>query len=455
MDIEALKSSFKKVDFKSIAPKKKKYRYDLYNGDCLEKLKEIEALSVDAVVTDPPAGISFMNAEWDKDKGGRDEWIAWMTEVMKEVYRALKPGGHALVWAIPRTSHWTATAIEDAGFEIRDVVNHIFGSGFPKSMDVSKGIDKKLNGKRVIIRKGNTGPNIRGNKYCQVHGEEREQFDVTAPATDKAKEWDGWQTALKPAVEHWILARKPLEGGVVDTVLKYRTGALNIEGCRIPSEKLIEKGRGGRGECDSFLKSLAPSAERQSQIDGRWPAHLILSHAAACGMNGIHWRCATDCPIRKIDEQSGISTGSGKRTTKKRNSMGFHGGDSAYDDFSYSDSGGAARYFYCPKPSQNEKNAGLTTEGVKVKDGRKAYSDRPYLRGETLRKNSHPTVKSIVLMRYLARLITPPNGIVLDPFMGSGTTGVAAIKEGFRFVGIEKEDKFFKIAKTRIGDATL
>lgn len=207
----------------------------LMHGDCLEQLKTLADNSVDSLVTDPPAGIAFMGKEWDKDKGGRKEWVSWMTGVMSEALRVMKPGAHGLVWALPRTSHWTATALEDAGFEVRDVITHLFGSGFPKSLDVSKAIDKAAGAEREVVGEN---PNHRGesqtrNMYTKALGQDG---SVTAPATDDVKKWQGWGTALKPASEHWILVRKPCsEKTVAANVIKWGTGALNIDASRILS----------------------------------------------------------------------------------------------------------------------------------------------------------------------------------------------------------------------------
>ncbi len=181
----------------------------IIHGDSAWDLQELDDNTIDALVTDPPAGISFMGEDWDGDKGGRKQWIEWMTGIMSQCHRVMKPGAHGLVWALPRTSHWTATALEDAGFEVRDVVTHLFGSGFPKSLNVSKAIDKAAGAEREVIgSKGYLVPNIKGNKYNAAEGDS-EVYYITAPATDNAKKWDGWGTALKPASEHWILVRKP------------------------------------------------------------------------------------------------------------------------------------------------------------------------------------------------------------------------------------------------------
>ena len=187
--------------------------HDLYNGDCLDYLKTHPDNMFDSIVTDPPAGIAFMGKDWDKDKGGRDAWIAWMTEIAEECLRVLKPGAHALVWALPRTSHWTATAWEDAGFEVRDRVSHLFGSGFPKSHNISKAIDKMAGAEREVIgiNQNVKGRTIREIETLNVGAGAGNDTSITAPATPEAQQWDGWGTALKPCMEDWWLLRKPIE----------------------------------------------------------------------------------------------------------------------------------------------------------------------------------------------------------------------------------------------------
>jgi len=370
--------------------------------------------SVDAVVTDPPSGIAFMGAEWDKDKGGRDAWIEWLAEIMREVWRVTKPGGHALVWALPRTQHWTATAVEDAGWEVRDVLMHIFGSGFPKSLNL---------------------PGGRG-------------------------------TALKPAHEAWILARKPLAGTVAANVLAHGTGALNIDGCRVgyQSEKIdfdrVQDGNiyGGKG---IYGKAKQHETTPLYKPAGRWPPHLLLTHAAACGET-----CADGCPVAEMDAQSGIRSDSAHRRNGKDGAVTSWGLNRKIDNVrGYSETGGASRFFpvfrYVAKPSTAEKSAGLGHrtpatggEATGRKDG-SAGLDNPRAgagrNGGAL--NIHPTVKPRGLMEWLVKLITPPGGVVLDPFTGSGSTGVAAVGLGFDFVGFEMSEEFAGIARDRIGHA--
>lgn len=390
--------------------------FELLVGDCLFQLPRLPNNHFDSLVTDPPAGIAFMNQEWDEDKGGRDPWVAWMTQVMTEAKRTLKPGAHALVWAIPRTSHWTAWALENAGFEIRDVITHHFGSGFPKNMDISKAIDKKLGAERpVVAQRAQAGAKFKIAAETIDNGgfndPNRESFDITAPATDEAKQWDGWGTALKPGSEHWILVRKPGLKTVVDTVLKHGTGAINIDACR------LEDGTGipepvKKPNFKNTVYGNGLGGADWSNEKGRWPANVILTHSAACGAY-----CMEDCPTRAFGDEA--------RFFK--------------------------RFKYAPKPSVTEKNTGLEEiEPQKVNDGRKTEIDNAFQRGETTRQNIHPTVKSVELMDYLIRLITPPGGTVLDCFMGSGSTGVAAVTGGWDFVGIEKHLPYFEIAQGRI-----
>lgn len=433
---------------------------ELHNSDCLDTLSFMPDNSVDALVTDPPAGISFMGKSWDHDKGGRKQWIAWMTEVMTECLRVMKPGAHGLVWAIPRTSHWTATALEDAGFEVRDVITHLFGSGFPKSLNISKAIDK-ASGVPVIINKGfnaagtSSGlPSNGGSKFRSDHKEYIKPHGITY----EAKQWEGWGTALKPASEHWILIRKPCsEKTVAANVLKHGVGGINVDGCRIEgglleSDKRTSKS--GAGLFGNGTRLARKEGEGRHNPQGRFPANLVLSHNPDCEDD----QCSLGCAVSMLDEQSlaGGMHSAGKARPKQIHKGDFgvikHGDRERLADNRFGDVGGASRFFYCAKTSTSERNAGL--EGMPGKD---TYSeDKPTPqrdhREQVLQQNHHPTVKAQKLMRYLCRLITPLNGVVLDPFMGSGSTGLAALSEGFRFIGIEKEQEYFEIAKTRINN---
>ncbi len=421
----------------------------LYNGDCLQIIPTMQSNSVDSLVTDPPAGISFMGNAWDSDKGGRDGWIEWMTEVARECLRVLKPGAHGLVWAIPRTSHWTAFAFERAGFEVRDIVTHIFGSGFPKSLDISKAIDKLAGAEREVI-----GPGIyagRGRVKAEGWGMgDSEKEMTTAPATPEARIWQGFGTALKPASEHWILVRKPLgEKTVAKNVLKHGTGGLNIDACRVGTEppkprnspkKII---RGGNFHA-------AAEAEKEmfhyNPTKGRFPANLIVDESA----------------VAELDRQSGVSPSNFRKNPSEGADNNAHFGNSKSQrgPILLDDTGGASRFFYCAKASKLDRNEGLEgmpERNANVGDQRPSGNMSQRIHGkenrpDIPRANHHPTVKSTKLMEYLITLVTPPGGIVLDPFMGSGSTGKAALRKGFGFIGIEKETEYFEIAERRNKD---
>lgn len=482
----------------------------LYQADCLDALSGLPDNSVDSIVTDPPAGIAFMGKEWDKNKGGREQWIGWMEKVASECLRVLKPGGHALVWGLPRTGHWTCYAWESAGFEVRDCIAHIQGQGFPKSANISKMIDKQAGAERKVV--GNTiYADGNGRAPSAIYySEEKPKFQsgadrvITAPATSEAEKWDGWGTALKPSVEYWYLFRKPIsEDTIADNVLRWGTGAINIDGCRIggkppsvpqpifnsPTGRTygMKTGEGRNGEGRNG---------EMSQAQGRFPANLVLVHNEDCRLIGYRddegytinrfvdgakpfgngaghgyetekinsgqvevWECSENCPVRILNEQSGDKRGAAApvKSGYDGKSRGIYGDyEQRGDDGQtfYGDIGGAARFFYCPKSSSAERNAGL--EGMeKVACGMMEDDNYPIKTGsgklrDTKRENHHATVKPINLMRYLCKLITPPGGTVLDPFTGSGTTGCACALEGFFFVGIELDPEYVEIAEKRI-----
>ena len=324
--------------------------YQLHSGDCLELLATLPDNSVDSIVTDPPYGLSFMGKKWDYDVPNVEIW--------KECLRVLKPGGHLLAFAGTRTQHRMAVRIEDAGFEIRDMIAWVYGSGFPKSHNLKD-------------------------------------------------EWQGWGTALKPALEPITVARKPLVGTVAENVLEHGTGAINVDGCRVEAEprKICNYQSEGSQGCITHTGVAGHGGREYSErveTAGRWPANLI------------------------------------------------HDGSDEVTDL-LNDS---ARFFYCAKASKKDRDEGLESfSEAKTNDGRKVDADNAYQRGATLRKNTHPTVKPTDLMRYLCRLVTPKGGIVLDPFTGSGSTGKAAMLEGFRFIGAEMNPEYFAIAKARIESA--
>lgn len=378
------------------------------HGDNLEIMKRMENNSIDSIVTDPPAGITFMGKSWDHDKGGRDQWIAWMTTVAKECLRVIKPGGHALVWSLPRTSHWTATAWEDAGWEVRDKVVHLFGTGFPKSLNISKQLDKEAGIEREVV--GSYGrsfrPHAEGSNNGWVRPSHEIKGNITKPSTDSAKSFAGWGTALKPAHEDWILLRKPLEGTVAQNVLEYGVGGINIDGCRVGETGARNNGN-SHGTIGSNSIGVYGKAIKQDYNKGRFPANLIHDGSEDVLQFFPNTKSGKMMPTH-------IENGYQKNCYGKRmEHMTME---------TYGDSGSSARFFYCAKPSPSERG----------------------------KNNKHPTVKSIALMRYLCRLITPPGGVVLDPFGGSGSTAIAAREEGFNYILIEKEKESVDTAIERL-----
>lgn len=446
-------------------------RWCVVHSEALTALREMPDCSVDSVVTDPPAGIAFMGADWDKDKGGSEQWIAWLTEVMRETLRVLKPGGHALVWSLPRTSHWTGTALERAGFEIRDVITHLFGSGMPKSLNVSKGIDRK-NGttdQRVVLHTytagGNAGTSTkdRGGTYSVgCENSEPIELTVTSGGCKEAKQWDGFGTGLKPSAEFWWLARKPFKGTLVDNVLAHGCGCLNVDSCRVSTDwterppSWHASGHSAKPEADKI--AAPPGIGIQCHPAGRWPANIVLSHDAECGDRCVEW-----CPCGEIDAQSGHSVSTDRpRNNRERDNLS-KGREKANVTGGYRDSGTSARFFnqfrphplddvtpflYQAKPSRSEKELGCehlpkVSRGkvTKRKEGADALDCPRSGAGRSGgARNVHPTVKRVPFIQWLVRLSTPPRGVCLDPFCGSGTTGVACSLEDFRFIGIEMND---------------
>ncbi len=399
----------------------------ILHGDCVEEMRQLPETSVHAVVTDPPYGINFMGKAWDAPGGMLGQMAtgdeqrgaptyggshsrgyadndnaafgAWCETWLTECLRVLKPGGHLLAFGGTRTWHRLAVAVEDAGFEIRDSMAWLYGAGFPKSLDVSKAIDRAAGAlaheSKSFIVAGQTGKLINPPTKGYV---------PPAPATDAAKQWQGWGTALKPAFEPIVVARKPLTGTVAANVLEHGTGALNVDACRIGTEALVNPPMG------SPQNSYGGYAATATAVTGRWPANVILDeHTAAL-----------------VDEQSGVST-SGAAGLK--GSSGFADGYSGEYSVPYGDTGGASRFFYVAKAPAEERPTGNGT--------------------------AHPTVKPLDLMRWLVRLVTPPGGIVLEPFAGSGTTVEACIKEDVRCIAIEREADYLPLIDERINRNNL
>ena len=398
--------------------------------------------SVDFIVTDPPYELGFMGKSWDSSG------IAFNVDVWTEALRVLKPGGHLIAFSGSRTYHRMAVAIEDAGFEIRDQIMWIYGSGFPKSHNISKGIDKAAGlleheaGDFRINKDGTAGyaPKNAGN------------YIPPDSKSDAAKQWQGWGTALKPAHEPMVLARKPLIGTVANNVLTYGVGGLNIDASRVSSTDNFD-GLVGRPiqklatrlndeTDDEYRERVLESPEQQAALAklkelGRWPANIIHD--------------GSDEVVELFPDTKPGAIKPYVRNKENVNVDFFQGTDKVEKSFDYGDSGSAARFFYCAKASKRDRNEGLD-EGFQVKksDTRDAVAAGLWEQMNAAHKNHHPTVKPTDLMRYLCKLVTPPNGTVLDPFMGSGSTGKAAILDGFDFIGIEQSEEYIKIAEARI-----
>jgi len=423
-------------------------------GDCLDVLRAMPDNCVDAIVTDPPYGLSFMGKKWDYDVPDVAVWV--------EALRVLKPGGHLLAFAGTRTQHRMACRIEDAGFEIRDMIAWVYGSGFPKSLDVSKAIDKAAGAEREVTGT-RTKAGIGGSQtfaqdvWTQANRGEIE-LDITAPSTESAKQWQGWGTALKPALEPITLARKPFACTVAANVLQHGAGALNVDGCRVDYEDTKDpatnplyrqqNGYANANAADDRSSSYMPkdgSGERNPNGLGRWPANLIHDGSA---------EVLAEFPQSAGQQGDVRGTESSHTGDDNTNCYGEYGRipTAARNDF-----GSAARFFYCAKASSEDRNEGMyNATSVQQDPTRKAGDpggDNPRNRGAQARKNHHPTVKPTDLMRYLCRLVTPKGGIVLDPFMGSGSTGRAAVLEGFQYIGIERDADYIAIARARIDSA--
>lgn len=372
-------------------------------GDCAEKMRDLAPNSIDAIVTDPPYAFTgssgsggFMGAKWDSALPTVDMW--------REALRVAKPGAHLLAFGGTRTYHRLACAIEDAGWEVRDCIMWVYGSGFPKSMDVAKSIDKAsgYDGKVIGTRVVDVG--MQGGN---MHAGRKQQQQVRALSTEAAA-WSGFGTALKPAYEPIVIARKPLEGTVAANCLKYGTGAINIDACRVPTEGAVVVHSPAR---KTLLASGHKDIGTWENTKGRFPANLIHD--------------GSDEVLALFPESNCGKSGIIKHKTNNRSVYMGHPNETSITSFAHGGTGSAARFFYCAKASRSERGEG----------------------------NDHCTVKPLALMRYLVRLVTRKGGIVLDPFMGSGTTGVAALQEGINFVGVERDTHYYEIASRRIAEA--
>lgn len=416
--------------------------FELYNGNMQDLLNIIKPNSIDSIITDPPYELGFMGKSWD------NSGIAFQVDTWRKCYSVLKPGAYLLAFGGSRTFHRIACAIEDAGFEIRDTIMWLYGSGFPKSMNIGKAVESKLvNGsantqdfrklKGEMVKTGNWGmgklTKEQGYRPTNYWEDEHLRIDKVDYQTAEGKQWDGWGTALKPAYEPVIVARKPCEGSCVDNVMRYGVGGINIDDCRIGTDVITTNGArknpmAGDERTGKALGMFQETEALNTDHNGRFPANVILTYddtdkEEVCG--GMP-KGRANGSVSKTYDYKGEVFGDYKQKTP-------------FD--SYGDEGSAARYFYCAKASKRDRDEGLD-----------AFQEKQ----TTLHRNTHPTVKPTDLMQYLVRLVTPPNGTVLDPFNGSGSTGKAVMYEnrdrnsGYKYIGIELTAEYLSIADARI-----
>jgi DNA modification methylase len=434
----------------------------LYQAECLPVLRSLASASVSAVITDPPYGLSDVSSEevvraitaWasgDRERvpNGKgfmgNEWDRFVPPpaVWDECFRVLKPGGYMAVFAGSRTADLMGLSIRLAGFEMRDTITWMYGSGFPKSRDIGKDIDKIAGVEREIVgahkwaHVRGDGSAVKTNTYEGGAQSRRGPMASTAPASEAAKQWDGWGTALKPAGEPIIVARKPLEGTVAQNVLMHSAGGMNIGGCRVPAIGRPHIQNNGGAKLDACYGSGKNGSKSLGVTDqGRWPANVVLSHTEWCDKG----YCEDGCPIAELDAQSGESS---SLPSRRRLAGSSAGNGQTLNHFSikedvvagFTDFGGASRFF--------------NTFRYQAKAPR---SERPVVNGV-----AHPTVKPLALMEWLVTLFTPPYGVVLDPFAGSGTTGHAALKLGFNSIMVERATEYKPLIDKRLNDylATL
>ena len=445
--------------------------YKLYQGSMLDMLEVIEPNTIDSVVCDPPYELNFMGKGWD------NSGIAFQKETWQKCYEVLKPGGYLLAFGGSRTFHRIACAIEDAGFEIRDTIMWLYGSGFPKSMNIGLAIDKKNGVESKVIgkynphRDGSIRKHIDNSKFSNLAGTEKKYIegglkDLKEPTLEIAKQWQGWGTALKPSFEPIIVARKPFKGSLVDNVIEYGVGGINIDECRVGNEERFNPSATiGKDGIYNWNTTTNENEDYKGQIvNGRFPANTILTYDE------------TD-----FDEVCGgfPNTKSGKNGIRQSNSQNVNcygkgiGIKAGMNNGEYGDSGSASRYFYCAKASKKDRDEGLDEFEEKtageLQGGRKEGSAgsimqnanggtrvNPYAGAGIPKKNVHPTVKPTELMQYLVRLVSPDGATILDCFNGSGSTGKAVMYENkernknYKYIGIELTEEYLPIAKARI-----
>lgn len=414
-------------------------RVKLMLGDNILSLRKLPNNSIDSIVTDPPYGLSFMNKKWDYEVPSVEFW--------KEVYRVLKPGGHILSFGGTRTYHRMVVNIEDAGFEIRDQIQWLYGSGFPKSMNIGKAYDSKNGNKREIIGVKEGKINLSkievGDKSMYDNAWSNKEY-INLDITKGTSEYEGLGTGLKPANEPICLARKPIsEKTILDNVIKWGTGGLNIDGSRIGTDNIPSPQHNRRSFEEVGLDNGNTFNGNYKINEGRFPSNLILDEEAGKLLDDQSGFSKSNCVAGTIGKTAGIF--------QDENGKQISGHKVKLTPTTINDSGGASRFFYCAKVSKQERNLGLGVfeEKEVIRQGLNGEHKNPTY------KNSHPTIKPINLMVYLIKLINPKNGIVLDPFMGSGSTGIASQLLGFKFCGMEMDEDYFKIAEERINNFEL
>lgn len=450
----------------------------LYNGDCLDVLKALPANSIEACLTDPPYGLSAHSeadirkcmAAWLADEpyvhGGKGfmgkSWDSFVPgpEMWRELYRVLKPGAHLLVFAGTRTADLMSLALRLAGFECRDSLQWVFGSGFSKGLDVSKAIDAMKGAEREVIgyeRHGNTAFGIINDDAWQA----KEFTYCTAPATPEAAQWDGWKSAMKPAYEPILLFRKPLDGTIAGNTLKWGTGGLNIDATRVFGDMGPDRALGKPRRTDNTKYGQANETINPQHPQGRYPANIILDSSEEVE------KCFPVSTSRPVKSENIGKSGDGKK-------RGLFGNGSIVRSGYYDKETSASRFFqhcdytieeiaelngiepkrivYSGKASKRDRDEGCESLAAKQysHDGRETPIENAYQRNQSVAANHHATVKPTSLLRYCLRLICPPGATVIDPFLGSGSTAKAALLEGFNVIGIEREPDYFEICKARV-----
>lgn len=425
--------------------------YKLYQGNMLDMLEVIEANSIDSIVTDPPYELNFMGKGWD------NAGVSFQKETWKQCYEVLKPGGYLLAFGGSRTFHRIACAIEDAGFEIRDTIMWLYGSGFPKSMNIGLAIDKKNGVKSKIIgERKQTGAKFKLTQELIDNGgfndPNRESFTIK----EAQNKWKGWGSALKPSYEPIIVARKPFKGSLVDNVIKYGVGGINIDECRVAfnGDKWKNQKSGSTAKAFNLNEQQRKAGtgvlagyECKANEQGRFPANTILTYDETdfdevCG---------------RFPNTKGEIGRAGRKNGGNYNASSYKVGVAT--DYGFKDEGSASRYFYCAKASKKDRDEGLENfdeQETKVTNQYGMPREDGSIREVPFKKNIHPTVKPTNLMQYLVRLATPKGAIILDPFMGSGSTGKAVMYENkernknYKFIGIELEPEYLNISKARL-----